>query len=205
MCEFIENLESRRLFNTVTLAIAEATLAADVATLGGSARVAKTDLVSAGKTFVVDLKALDLKTSPLKSKLQSSVNTARTKLTADVSQIITAGAPNAKAIFSDVLHITILDGGSPTKIARDQKKLAANITALQTIETPLVNKLSTDVNTQTTKVDNAVQAILTANSSDTALQTAWTDLSNVYETQENILVPDLNNVLTDLGNLSTAT
>jgi hypothetical protein len=50
-----------------------------------------------------------------------------------------------------------------------------------------------------------VQAILTANSSDTALQAAWADLSNVYETQENILVPDLNNVLTDLGSLSTAT
>jgi hypothetical protein len=205
MPEFIQTLESRRLFSTVTLAIAEATLAADVSTLGVNARVAKTDLVAAGKTFVADLKALDLKNSPLKSKLQSSVNTARTVLTADVTHIITAGESDAKAIFSDVLHITVLDAGNSTKITRDQKKLAANIAALQKAETPLVNKLSTDVNAQTTKVDAAVQAILTANSSDAALQTAWTDLSNVYETQENILVPDLNNVLTDLGNLSTAT
>ena len=161
---------------------------------GSNARVAKTDLVAAGKTFVADLKALDLKNSPLKSKLQSSANTARTVLTADVTHIITAGEPTPKQSTPTSCTSPCSTAGNTTKITRDQKKLAANITALQKIETPLVNKLSTDVDIQTTKVDAAVQAILTANSSDTALQVASTDLSNVYETQENILVPDLNNV-----------
>ncbi len=204
MAKFIETLESRQLFNAVTLGLAEAQLSADLSTLGSDARTAKPALIDSAKTFAADLKALALKNSPLKSALNSDINAARTKLTGDVTHIISAGVANAKAIVSAVLHITILDGGNTTKIARDQKKLASNITTLTNVETPLIDKLGGDITIQSNKIATAVSAIVIADSSDQALQTDWTTLSNVFQNDAQILVPDLNHVVTDLNNLSAA-
>ena len=86
------------------------------------------------------MKLLDLKTSPLKTALTNDISTARTVLSGDVGKIINAGKTDALAIVSDVLHITLLVLGKPTKIAAAQVKLANNIAALEKIETPLIDK-----------------------------------------------------------------
>jgi hypothetical protein len=205
MPSFVETLESRQLFSGVTLGLAEAQLSVDLSTLGSDARTAKPALIDSAQTFAADVKALNLKNSPLKTKVVNAINVARTKLTTDVTQIINAGEADAKAIVSDVLHITLLDTGNSTKIARDQKKLANNIATLQKVETPLINKLSSDVQAQSAKVDSAVSNFVAANPSDQVIATDWTNLSGVFQTQEQILVPDLNNVISDLGAISTAT
>ena len=53
-------------------------------------------------------------------------------------------------------------------------------------------------------VDGAVNALIAANSSDTALASDWKTLSSTYQSAEQTLVPDLTNVVTDLESLSTA-
>lgn len=205
MPEFIDTLESRRLLSAVTLAAAEAKLASDVSILATDARSAKVALVADVKVFKADLTALDLKSGALKSGLQNAVASGRTKIEADVSHIISAGYKDGMDVVSDVLHITLFDAGDATKIAAEQKRLGADIKALQTLETPLVNKLSADVGNAVTQVNSAVQAIIAANPADTTLQSDWTQLSSAFKSAENTLVPDLGNIITDLDALSTAT
>jgi hypothetical protein len=106
---------------------------------------------------------------------------------------------------SDVLHITVLDLGRPVQIAAAQVKLGKDVAALEKVETPLIAKLQSDVAADSGKIGAAVTAIVTANPADQVLETDWTNLSNVFQTEQAILVPDLNNVISDLGTLSTAT
>jgi hypothetical protein len=204
MLHFLESLESRRLLSAVTLAAAEVQLSADFGKLVADAKTAKPALIDSAKAFAAEVKLLYLKTSPLKAALNSDISFARTVLSGDVGKIINAGKADALAIVSDVLHITLLDLGKPTKIAAAQVKLANNIAALEKVETPLIDKLSSDVTTQSNKIGAAISAIVTANPADQALSTDWTNLSGVFQTEEQILVPDMDNVISDLGALSTA-
>jgi len=205
MSQFLESLESRQLFSAITLAAAEVQLSADFSKLVADAKTAKPALIDSAKTFAAEVKSLDLKSSPAKAALNNDISTARTVLSGDVGKIINAGKGDALAIVSDVLHITLLDLGRPTQIAAEQKKLANNIAPLEKVETPLIDKLSSDVTTQSNKIGTAVSAIVTANPGDQALSTDWTNLSGVFQTEEQILVPDLNDVISDLGALSMAT
>ncbi len=204
MHEFVESLESRRLLSAVSLAVAEARLASDVGTLAANAKQAKGSLISAATTFKADLKALGLKSGPLKSALLSAVAVARAKIQADVTHIITSGFKDGENVVSDVLHITIFNAGNAAKIASYQKKLSADIRRLNALEAPLVAKLTGDVGNAVTKINGAVQAIITASSSDTALMTDWAKLSTAYQLAGSTLVPDLNNVASDLNALTTA-
>ena len=192
------------MLSSVTLAIAEAQLSADFTKLIADAKTAKPVLIDSAKTFTVEVKLLDLKNSPLKATLTNDISTALTVLSGDVGKIINAGKTDALAIVSDVLHITLLNLGKPTKIAATQVKLANNIAALEKVETPLIDKLSSDVTTQSNKIGAAISAIVTANPGDQALSMDWTNLSGVFQTEEQILVPDMDNVITDLGALSMA-
>ena len=192
------------MFSAITLAAAEVQLSADFSKLAADAKTAKPALIGSAKTFAAEVKLLGLKNSPLKSALTNDISSARTVLSGDVGKIINAGKSNALAIVSDVLHITLLDLGKPTKIAAAQVKLANNIAALEKVETPLIDKLSSDVTTQSNKIGAAISAIVTANPGDQALSMDWTNLSGVFQTEELILVPDMDNVISDLGALSTA-
>ncbi|HWE04086.1 MAG TPA: hypothetical protein VG326_16895 [Tepidisphaeraceae bacterium] len=205
MWKFIESLESRRLLSTVTLAAAETKLASDISTLAADAGHAKVALIDDVKTFKSDLQALHLQNGPLKSGLVNAVGSARSKLQADVSHIIGAGYKDGQAVVSDVLHITLFDGGNAAKIANSQKRLAADLKTLQTLETPLVAKLTTDVTTAITQINGAVQAIITANGDNQALQTDWATLSATFQSAQQALAPDLTNVISDLNALTTAT
>jgi hypothetical protein len=205
MLEFVESLESRRLLSTVTLAAAGASLASDASTLIADARPAKVALIDAAKTFKTEVQSLHLKNGAMKSALMNDIASARTKIQADVSHIISAGLKDGQNVVSDVLHITLLDAGNSAKIASYQKDLAVRVKTLQTLETPLVAKLTSDVGNAITQVNGAVHAIVTANSADQSLQTDWTKLSTAFQSAETTLMPDLTNVIADLNALSTAT
>jgi len=81
----------------------------------------------------------------------------------------------------------------------------ADVKTLQTLETPLVAKLTSDVGHAITQINGAVQAIVAADSSDQPLQTGWTALSGAFQSAQTTLAPDLTNVIADLNALSTAT
>ena len=204
MPQFVQNLETRRLLSSVTLAIAEAQLSADFSTLVADAKNAKPAAVDSTKAFAAEVKLLSLKPSPAKAALNTDISNARTQLSNDVSKIINTGKADALAIVSDVLRITVLDLGRPVKIAAAQVKLGKDVAALEKIETPLITKLESNVATDSNKIGTAVTAIVTANPADQVLETDWTNLSNVFQSEQAILVPDLNNVISDLGALSTA-
>jgi hypothetical protein len=204
MLQLLESLESRRLLSAITLAAAEVPLTADFTKLVSDAKNAKPALVDSAKAFAAEVKLLDLKPSPLKAALNNDISAARIQLGNDAGKIISSGKSDALAIASDVLHITVLDFGKPTKIAAAQVKLAKDVAALEKIETPLIDKLDSDVTADSSKIGAAVSAIVTANPSDQALSVDWTNLSGVFQTEEQILVPDMDNVISDLGALSTA-
>lgn len=205
MLQFMESLESRRLLSAITLASAEANLTSDVGTLISDARQAKAALVADTKAFATDLKDLHLQNGPLKSKLQTAVASARTTIQNDVTHIISSGFKDGEAVVRDVLNIYFADAGDSAKIMKDQTRLAADVTVLRNVETPLIDKLGTDVSNAQSQIGAAVQSILTANPSDQALATSWSTLSGAYESFKQTLVADFTAVSNDLDALSTAT
>lgn len=204
MPKFVESLETRQLLSGVTLALAGEQLALDLGTLVSDAGSARTTLVADAKAFAADVKALGVKSGPLKARLGAAVASARSTLQADVVKIFVAGFDDGKSIASDVLHLTLLNTGKPAQIALYQKRLAAGIKTLETVESPYVTKLEGDVSSASTHIGDAAQAIISANPSDTALNTDYMALSSDYHTAGKTLTTDLTNVISDLETLSTA-
>ena len=203
MHQFVQCLESRRLLTAVSLPIAEANLTSDVKALIADAKLAEKSLAADGKTLLVD--GHKLKNSPLKTKLVKAVASARTTIQSDVSHIITAGYKAGTSVVSDLLHIYFFDAGNPTKIARDQVRLAADSKKLRTVETPLINKLGADVTNDQALIGADVGAIVTANPTAQSLQTDWTKFSDALQSSKQTLVTDFTKVSDDLDAVTTAT
>jgi len=204
MLDFVEPLESRRLLSAVTIAAADVKLMADVQTLTANANMAQTAVLNAGNQFKAAVQSLHLKNSSLKTALQKDITASSSKIEGDVSKIISAGSSGEQKVMADVLHITVLDSGNAAKTIADQRRLGADLESLQIVETPLLGKLASDIGNTITQINGAVHAIVVANAGQQGLQSAWTKLSNAFQSSERTLFPEVVDVVVDLDALSTA-
>ncbi|HET6247901.1 MAG TPA: hypothetical protein VFE47_09405 [Tepidisphaeraceae bacterium] len=202
MTEFVQRLESRQLLSaTVNLTVDEGKLAMDVGGIIADAKTARASLVPDGKAVAAQIKALNLKNSPLAHSLSSAISQSRSKLGADLQKIVTAGLADGHAVFSDFLRLELADNGNTAKITADQSKLSADVIKLYNVEKPFTDKLQTDLAAAETKVENAVQAIVNANKSDDALSSSWATLQSDFDQAKQTLSGDFSQVTTDVNQL----
>jgi hypothetical protein len=202
MDRFVQSLESRQLLSaSANLSIDEAKLALDVRGIIADAKTARTSLVTDGKAVASELKGLNLKNAPLGKALATAINQSRAKIGADVGHIVTAGLVDGHAVFSDFLRLEFADDGNAAKIAADQTKLAADVVKLYNVEKPFTDKLQADITASETKIENAVQSIVNANKSDTALTTSWGTLQGEINTAQKTLAADFSQLTADVKQL----
>jgi hypothetical protein len=198
MPQLVQPLEPRRLLSaSPSLPLDEGKLALDVHAIIADAKSAKTALVADGHAVVVQLKALKLQTAPLRSALSSAIAHGKQTVNADIAKIISVGAHDGQKVFGDWLKTEFADSKGSPKLAADQAKLATDVSALWTVEQPLANKLEADIEASATNVSNAVQAIVNANKSDDALNSAWNILQGEITSSEQTLSADFSQLTVD--------
>ncbi|HSZ55808.1 MAG TPA: hypothetical protein VK797_09115 [Tepidisphaeraceae bacterium] len=196
MSRFIQSLERRAL-----LSVSTTSLASELSNVTTDAATVKADLATLQTTAKADLKAIqtDLKGSPksggLFGKLQSDENKWLGKLKADVTALLPAATKSATYVK---------DGNgvlaTPNNNALRQK-VKGDVTALGSATTTPLAKLMAD--SSTTGLTTDLNALTSANPSNTALSgavtTAKTDLNNL----SGKLVSDAGKFATAVGALKT--
>ena len=197
MSRFIQLLESRTLLSvtTATLLADEALIVADAATAKADLRVLAAAVRADTKTITADLKGTPKTNLPLLHTLKTDEAKALAVITKDLNALLNPGVSLSRR--STAAGVAQIHKGT----AAVEAKVAADVAALQTVTTAPLATIQADDQGNTIGTD--LQALVTANPSDTTLAT---DVSK-QETDTNTGGATFNTAAvkfqTDIGTLAT--